>query len=395
MIAAHPLAGAQARDSGAATTIHAEIKALPAPDGGWHFDRFYWSLQTWDDGAAQPFHAITLSYAARDGQAQWFEFPRDPYLTTMADFFRDGEEPVEVLRYVPLRRLTFRVRAGRSEPVIGKFKRRSRFREAYSLLGVVADAVAQAVPGFAVSRPLAIDDARCLYYQSALAGSNLADAVDRDSCDDLLAAVGTLHRDLHEVPVSALPVADGAALLDGVRRDMAWITFFEPQRAAFFDDVLALLQRHAAAALNGPAAFCHGDFVCSQVLTADSAWSVTDFDLCHRGDPYRDMAILLASLPYDVPLFQSGAQSTVERALLERATGAYLRGYEMRAGTTIDALRLAWHRICAEIYYFGLMLKKDRFSRAQADYRLDVVHALVRSLAEDGAATPVGRARIA
>ena len=397
MIAAHPRAGAwAAAHAGQPTTVHAEIKALPVPGGGWHFERFYWSLQSWDAAASQPFDAITLSYAAKTGQTEWYAFPQDSYLTTMAEFFGGEAAPVEVLRYVPLRRLTFRARGSGGEPLIGKFKRRSRFREAYGLLGVVADAVAEAVPGFAVSRPLAIDEARCLYYQSALAGTNLADAVDRENCDDLLAAVGALHRSLHEVPVAALPVADGAALLDGVRRDMAWITYFEPQHAALFDHVLALLQRHAGAVLGGPAVFCHGDFVCSQILMADEGWSVTDFDLCHRGDPYRDMAILLASLPYDLPLFQAGAgaDSPADGSLLERAAAAYLRGYAEQAGAQIDALRLSWHRIGAEIYYLALMLKKDRFARPLADHRLDLVRAQARRLEVFDTPTGADRVRV-
>lgn len=396
-IAAHPRASAWAEEhAGQPTTIHAEVKALPAPGGDWQFDRFYWSLQSWDAAAAQPFDAITLSYAAKTGQTEWYDFPRDSYLTTMADFFRGEAAPVEVLRYVPLRRLTFRARAGQGEPVIGKFKRRSRFREAYGLLGVVAAAIEDAVPGFAVSRPLAIDEARCLYYQSALAGSNLADAVDRDNCDDLLAAVGALHSSLHEVPVAALPVAEPAALLHRVRRDMSWISFFEPQHAPLFENVLTLLQRHAGAVVGGPAVFCHGDFVCSQILMAEEGWSVTDFDLCHRGDPCRDMAILLASLPYDLPLFQAGAagEGPADRSLLERAAGAYLRGYAGQAGAQVDPLRLAWHRIGAEIYYLALMLKKDRFARPLADHRLDLVRALARRLEDSDTPTGADRVRV-
>jgi len=108
------------------------------------------------------------------------------------------------------------------------------------------------------------------------------------------------------------------------------------------------------------------------------------------------MAILLASLPYDLPLFQAGAgaDSPADGSLLERAAAAYLRGYAEQAGAPIDALRLAWHRIGAEIYYLALMLKKDRFARPLADHRLDLVRAQARRLEVFDTPTGADRVRV-
>lgn len=383
LIAAHP--GLAALAAGR-TTVHAEIKAV-AGAAGWSFDRFYWSLQSRDDTRLR---ALTLSYAAKSGDTRWYEFPDDSYLNTMAAFFAAAPDPVRVLRYVPLRRLTFRAAGADGVPLIGKFKRASRFRQAYQLLGVVADAVAAAPPGFGVSRPLGMDEARCLYYQSALPGVDLAEQVSADNCRHLLAAVGALHRSLHEVPVAAAPLAPPHAALDTVRRDVAWIGFMQPALAPWLGDILALLERTAPALPAQEAVFCHGDFVCSQILMADGGWSVTDFDLCHRGDPCRDMAILLASLPYDVPLLRQAAArgSDADRALLAAAAEAYRAGYARRAGREVDALRLTWQRIAAEIYYLGLMLKKDQFSASIAQHRLGLIRSLAADLAQGTANAP-------
>jgi Ser/Thr protein kinase RdoA (MazF antagonist) len=375
-------------------TIHAEIKALPAPQGGWLFDRFYWSRQTWDGPPSRPFRAITLSYAAKTDQTEWYEFPEDSYLTTMAGFFGAGSAPVEVLRYVPLRRLTFRAADVEGRAIIGKFKRRSRFCQAHELLGLVADAVGRAAPGFAVSRPLAIDGERCLYYQSALSGENLADLIREDNCAELLHAVGSLHGALHGVEAPGAPAWDREAFLAGLRRDCAWIGMFEPQQGPLLAAVRSRLEAQAPEALAGPPVFCHGDFVCSQILVGEEGWSVTDFDLCHIGDPYRDMAILLASLPYDVPLLRDaagGARPGTPR-LLQTAAEAYLEGYRERTGRPLDRLRLIWHRIAAEIYYLALMLKKDQFSRTLADHRLGLIRMLAAGLEEsrDSARRPAG-----
>jgi hypothetical protein len=106
---------------------------------------------------------------------------------------------------------------------------------------------------------------------------------------------------------------------------------------------------------------------------------VTDFDACHRGDPYRDMGIFLASLSYDVPLFRA---PSVTAGLLEFAIRAYLSGYESRTGHQLDAARLLWHRLAAEVYYLALMFKKDWYEPTRFARALDRVGSLAASLAE-------------
>lgn len=375
-IAAEPRVAALA---GGATTIHAEIKAVPGPEG-WCFDRFYWSLQgRGDDGA---FQALTLSWAAKSGETSWYEFPEDSYLGTMTAYFARHPAGLRVLRYVPLRRLTFFALDAEGRPAIGKFKRASRFRQAWQLLGTVAQAADAAAPGFRVSRPLALDEARCLYFQSLLPGGDLADTLAPANCRPLLEKVGALLAELHRMPVPAAPAADPQAPLETLRRDVAWIGFMQPGLAPWLGATLAAMERVAPRVLGREPAFCHGDFVCSQILAAEEGWSVTDFDLCHRGDPCRDLAILLASLPYDVPMLRQAARRGGEgdAALLGAAADACIAGYAARAGHEFDAQRLAWSRIAAEIYYLGLMLKKDQFSQSVAEHRLRTIRSLEPAL---------------
>lgn len=368
-IAEHPRYGQlhAAALSGRAT-IHAEIKALPDPAGGWRLDRFYWSLQTWDGPSPLPFRALTLSFAAKDGTLEWSEFPADAYLTTMAEYFADAAaQParrVDVLRYVPLRRFTFRTQDTGGQPVIAKFKRRSRYQSAYTVLGQVHTALRPDSVGFAVAAPAGVDPARCLYFQTALPGANLVDLLDPENIAAMLGLVGTLHRALHEASIAALPVWDREAFMADLRRDVAWIGFMLPACRERVEALLRVIEDAAPDAIGGPLAVCHGDFVCSQILVAESGWSVTDFDLCHLGDPYRDIAIFLASLAYDVPLLAQGG------ALIEQAADAYLAGYARRAGAPLDQRRLTCHQLCAEIYYLALMLKKDRYDATAFAHRL-------------------------
>lgn len=172
-----------------------------------------------------------------------------------------------------------------------------------------------------------------------------------------------------------------------LRRDVAWIGFMLPAYRDAVDEVLRILEAAAPEAIGRSLAVCHGDFVCSQILVADAGWSVTDFDLCHLGDPYRDMALFLASLAYDVPLLAHGAAGGAGSALVDRAAAAYLAGYARRAGEALDHRRLACHRACAEIYYLALMLKKDRYDAAAFERRLAFASRLARELAGAGQLT--------
>ncbi len=363
-IAARPECLALARgELGGRTAIHAEIKALPDEDGGFRLDRFYWSGQRWTDAG---FAAATLSYAARDGQAGWQEFPHDAYLAGMAAHFGCGDASAgcEVLRYVPLRRFTFRAPHARAGTAIGKFKRKSRFRRAYALLETISGELAGQDTGFAVAAPLGIDPALGLYFQEALPGEDLSRRIDATSCDALLARVGELHARLHGLAVAGLAPWDPAAFLRALAQDLAWIGFVRPQLAEEMRAAGETLR--AQAPVLAADTFCHGDFVCSQVLVDGERWAITDFDLACLGDPCRDVAMFLAGLGYDLPWLERAlhAGEPDAAAQVERAAAAYLEGYASRRGAVepFAPRRLAWHRACAEIYYLALMFKKDRYA---------------------------------
>ena len=384
------VAALAARSGPRGLVVHAEAKALPVSAGHWQLDRFYWSLQArggssqaGDDsdarradpagsaGAAPRFDALTAVWSAQDGVLRWHAFPEDPRLGAVAGYLaqaRQAGSRVDVLRYVPLRRLTFIERDVASRVRVGKFKRASRFAQAHRLLQQVAHGAARQT-AFRVPQPLGVDPQRQVHFQQALPGEDLAERIDAANCEPLLAQVGALHSRLHRLAVDDVPHEAHDSLLPQARLDAEWIAFMQPAQAGPLADTVALLARHVPAQ---PAAraFCHGDFVCSQLLVAERDWSVIDFDLCRLGDAHRDAAILLASLPYDVPALATGRTGAAGTGLIERAERAYLDGYRDAGGLALDARRLAWHRLCAELHYLALMLKKDRFEPAAFEQRL-------------------------
>ncbi len=402
MITSHPAYPqlAERADIGSRTMVQAEIKARRLPDRRWELDRFYWSFQYRDDSAPLPFQALTLVYSARTDEAVWHDFPDEPYLTTLPAFFgdrtrqegREAASRVEVLRYVPLRRLTFRDSTGDQAggSVIGKFKRRSRLREAYERLSTVALVVGRSCSSFSVPAPLGLDEERGLFFQETKPGEAVSTLLDVDSLTALLYGVGALHHDLHRAPATELPRWDVGAFVDHLEADVAWVSFFRPDQAEFLEGLWRLLRAHVPPVDPAHYAFCHGDFVCSHVLKADDRWSVVDFDLAMAADPYLDVAMLLASLPYDVPLLTSDVRASraTEDDLLRRACDAYLRGYRERAGRELDEKRLLWYRLCAELYHLALMFKKDRFCAVAFDRATARVRELGEKLRQSGAAHP-------
>ena len=365
--------------------VQAEIKGVPTPDGGWALDRFYWSLQTRASRQPAGFAALTLVYVAENDRLDWHVFPDDPYLPELGPSLQhtslaaSKQDTNEVLRYVPLRRLTLRTaESGGGAPTVAKFKRRSRLAESYQRLAAVARAVEQAGSPFGVAAPRGLDCERGVFFQSVQPGTDLTLLLDESNMQQHFTRLGAVHRDLHELTIPDLPgqTVDPFAEL---RRNTRWITFFRPDCRDLLEATCELACRHAPTPGPAELAVCHGDFVCSQVLVDGDDWTVTDFDACHRGDPYRDMGIFLASLSYDVPLFRA---PSVTAGLLEFAIRAYLSGYESRTGHQLDAARLLWHRLAAEVYYLALMFKKDWYEPTRFARALDRVGSLAVSLAE-------------
>ncbi len=371
-------------------TVHSEIKGRLLPDQTWELNRFYWSFQYWDASLPAGFSTITLYFSVKTGETRFYEFPEDPYLIGMTDYFNNMQsDPVQVkvLRYVPVRRFTFHLSHfnGQSEPVIAKFKRRSRFREGFDLLKKIADgSKGQALP-FALPAPIALDAAHRLYFQETKKGEDLTTLLSTNNCHPLLYQVGQLHADLHTMKIEDLPVFDLNACLEEIETEIAWIAFFFPGQAVFLKSLLQLLLKNCPEIPRTQFVFCHGDFVCSQLLKDGDDWAVIDFDLAKMADPCFEIAMFIASLRYDVPLIEKTvvAHDGFIPPILNAVTEAYLSGYEDKAKRPVNRERLLWYRIRFEIYYLALMIKKDRFHPNAFQYGVGLLEQLQVDLTKD------------
>lgn len=344
-------------DAGAAT-VHADLTLRAADGGGLQLHRAYWSAQA---NGPSGFRATTLSYHATRDRATWLAYPEDPELPDLA---RLG--PVEVLRYMPLRRCTFRTSGEDGRPAIGKVKRPHRTAAAWRLLRAVHAALGDGGAGFAVARPRGTGTPHAMFLQGALPGDDLSEGLD----DDRLRRAGELHRAMHAARVPEAPPEDPGQALADVRDDARWVAVALPEHGDSIAEVLAALERDAPGPPPAPA-FCHGDLVPSQMLVDDDRWAITDFDGARAGDPHRDLAVWLAALPYDVPAL-ARAVAAGDDAAIARAETAYLAGYGEH-----DERRLRWHRAAAEIHYVAVALKKDRYEPARAERGLAIARACV------------------
>jgi aminoglycoside phosphotransferase (APT) family kinase protein len=368
-VAADPVLRGEPLPGGARPAIRRELRAGPGEGGAPAIERFRWSAQWRDPGPAGRFHARTLLYERGRGEPATFDFPVDPRLRAAAAADSPLTAPgVAVLRYIPLRRITFR-----TGDVVGKMKRPSSLARAYARLTVAYAAARRA--DLAVPAPRALDTAHGVYYQAAVRGRPVAELLAPGNAERLLRALGTVWREVHELPFEGLPARGPEALVETVARDAAWIAFAAPSHAAAVD---RLASRIAAAvgeaAAGAEPCFCHGDPAIDQVLLDGDALAIVDFDDAAAGDPYADLGAQLASLPHDAPaVFASPA-------LGARAVAAFLDGYRARSGRSIDGRRLRAHHARAEL---GLLASRVRKGRAGVSHVASEVARLSAALDRD------------
>jgi aminoglycoside phosphotransferase (APT) family kinase protein len=337
--------------------VHADLKAQRTEGGGWSLQRAYWCLQH-EDAAGQPVSHMVLWRAGRG--LRLLDFPDDPWLPTLRDHMegrRAAGCSIEVLRYVPLRRVTFRERGPDGER-IGKLKRASKLRSAHDLLAAVHEAARATDGEFTVAAATGLDEAACVFYQQQLRGTGLTSGLDAASTGARLRRVGRVHHALHGLVIPGLGEWSLDRYLRTIADDVEWIGLFAPEAQARLRPVLQWLQGRVPEP--GPAVFCHGDFIASQLLLAGDAVAVTDFDAARSGERYQEIGKLLASLRYDLPHLRAAglAGAPVEEAL-RSAEEAYLASYEEAAGAPLDPERLRWFRTCAEIHYLAMTFTKD------------------------------------
>lgn len=353
------LGGGPAADPAADVEPVTELRGARVA-GRWQPQRFYCSLQARDRSTGR-FDAWTVNWSA-GGPVTWQRLPEDPKLPALAGV-PIGE--VEVLRYVPLRRFTYR-----QDGLVTKVKRRSRLQDSWTRALAVERAVQRAAgravaggsgrgPAFAVPALVAVDPEAATYTQADVPGRELAALAAGPRLEPLLAEAGAVHAAFHTLDAPDLPEGGTADVWTGPARDAGWAAFLLPQLAGPISRAVARLTMTGPEPVDpSDVVTCHGDLVPSHLLGRPGAWTVIDHDLAHRGDRYRDLALFIAGLSFDLPALAPGRGPvpTLGSAPVE----AYLAGYEEVLGRPLDRHRLARHLLAAHLHHAALLATKDR-----------------------------------
>jgi thiamine kinase-like enzyme len=358
---------------GEALTIRTLLKCHRTPEKRCDFKWVYFLFQSQAEGRPVTDRALTLFYRANEDRLDMYEFPQDPYLPTMSAYFEQlcgnnsgpKAQDFTVLRYVPRRRLTYRISdSGETGKFrVGKFVRQSELNDTYDKLSLVSATANQQQSLFTVTAPLGVDEKQGVFFQAHLNGQNLAHLIKDDNFEDLLFAVGAIHREIHQLHVPGVPQWEFDSILKELKRRVELIAYLCPEMAPFLGEVQAVLVKSLPTIDRHAFTFCHGDFGCNQVLTEGGQWSVIDFDGCRSGDRYREIARLLAFLKHNVPFFLHAFRDPTQSAetLLEQASASYLRGYQERSKEALNWKRLLWYQTVMEIHYLARTLQRDLY----------------------------------
>lgn len=354
-VAADPSLTGAAAPPGARVGVRRDLRVDLDPRRHGEIARFIWCAQWREPGAAGGLRARTLLYD-RGREPRTYDFPHDPHLPAAAAPGGPlGGRDVEVLRYVPRQRITFRSGAA----AVGKIKRPKSLARSYARVEAAFAAASARAAGtraaFRVPEPRGLDAARGAYYQELMPGPPVDQLLAPANAEALMRALGAAHRELHRLPAAGLPVRDPEELVAIAREDAAWVAFAFPDHAAALGGVEGWLERALAAPGDDDLCFCHGDLAIDQVLLDDGVFSVVDFDDAARGDPHADLGTMLAALPFDAPQLYAGPDPVAERAV-----AAYLDGYREHAGGALDERRLRAHRVRADLGLLASRLRKGQ-----------------------------------
>ena len=366
--ALQPLRDVIAGDPGLAVgpgaSVRAEVLPRPTRDGGWELRRCYWSVQRPDPSAVFGFRARTLFWDRRAAAARIIDFPDEPVMDWLVSadggaLSSHGEQArLRILRYIPLRRVTFLLEDAPGLPnrVIAKTKRtKSIVRATRALVSARRAAERAGVDTFRLPQPVRLDARRRLLYLAELPGRALPDVLAAGELDrdEALHRLGRVHREVHELDPTHVRV----------RRTEDWLAITAvaaDQIAALVPSagprVEALVARLATTPPDdADLAFCQGDFVPSQILCDPGGWAVLDFDDAHHADPHAEVAALYVALGRELP-HESPKDADAARR-------AYLAGYVERAGRPLDPARWRWFAAVAQVRYLARRLVKGRASR--------------------------------
>jgi thiamine kinase-like enzyme len=310
--------------------------------------KFYLSVQSTEPGR---FFARTFVFDRKTKVGAWLDFPVDPALPGAA-----GITIKRVLRYIPLRRLTFVGDSARGGNAVWKFKREERFSDAAQLLERIGTVVGRGEHGFNVPRLVEIDRERAAFSQTMVEGVHLR---PKDLGGMNVSKLAQVMTAMQRIELEGIATLSNLDLANTANELMAWISMLMPDQGQPLSNVSRVLS--ASMPLEDPPGFCHGDFNLDQVLVDPIAgWTLLDFDRACYASACRDIAHMAVTWEH-----RSGSIFPLEEFLSART---------MQGGEPLARPALSWHITCAKIHRLAQLIKKGRLDAAGVRQAIALIH---------------------
>lgn len=352
--------------------VRADLVARRRPGGTVGVRRFVWSVQRAGPDVPGGFAARTLVVDRSAPGPVTLDFPADPVLSWIGGpaglgALHPGAARVDLLRYIPLRRVTVRLHGvpGSPERVIAKTQGTADLVQAHTVLSAVAGA-ASGTATFTVPRALGLDLPRRVLLLEEVPGRPLSRCWQELGATHAMERLGAVHAELHRLVVDGLPERRTGDWVTGAARAADAVALLHPSLES---RVGALAGRLAGTAPDDVRpVFCQGDLVPSQVLCDPAGWSVIDLDDAHLADPYAEVAALYVALPRELSVKDERRAAEVRED--------YLRAYLDAAGRPLDVDRWQWHLAVAGLRLLGRRAVKGRLVPGEAEDALDRLDAV-------------------
>lgn len=297
--------------------------------------------------------AAAARHSTRQGIWIW-EFPNDPalpWLGCLADLealrcaVPDGmgvgaqEYRVEVLRYAPLKRCTFRVNflsaaQEQQEMLVAKIDVNGDPAKVHAVMTQLWEHRLGKDRRYGVAKPLGDSPADGLLWQYWCPGERFADAAKRLGLLRASRLVAEALADLHQTPIEGLPrhsAAEDQAKLTSRARALAE---FHPSLAEPVRRVASRLAESAILSDSPLVVPLHGDFNDGQILFQHERPIILDFDACALGDPHYDLGHFIAAL------FRLVNNRTMSEADLRSAEAEFQHAYQANVPWNVSRTRL-------------------------------------------------------
>jgi aminoglycoside phosphotransferase (APT) family kinase protein len=271
-------------------------------------------------------------------------YPADPGLPQLAaldhpervrghmprDVSINGRLPAaELVRYRPEERATLRWHLADGQTLYGKTFAGDAGASLHARFQHFANA--QTAGGFEVATPLGYDAATRTFWQQGVAAQPLAEVLDADRCDALMASAARALAQLHAADLPAESAHDARALAAACERRAAKIARCMPELAGPAQEVAAIVAQGAPRYAGLRPTLIHGDFHLEQLHLRRGRLVLFDFDEFCLGDPLEDLASFIVKWPLS------------DTRLAGRACAALAAEYARLRPQACESERLDWH----------------------------------------------------